>query len=94
MREALQFCFRKRHALPQKLCSAIYCVSGFGCDMNESQGKNIKVKVGSYGAQCPQYVSGSFFTTASINIEVFNGFLQPFSPAGFMICIPFLPVLG
>lgn len=70
------------------------CVSVFGSDMNESQGKNIKVKVGSYGAQCPQYVSGSFFTTASINIEVFNGFLQPFNPTGIMIGIPFFPVLG
>lgn len=94
MRKALQFSFRKRHALLQQLCSAVYCVCVFGCDMNERQGKNIKVKVVSYGAQCPQYVSGSFFTTASINIEVFNGFLQPFSPAGFMICIPFFSVLG
>lgn len=93
MRKTLQFCLRKRHALLQELCSAIYCLCGFGCDMNESQGKNIKVKVGSYRAQCPQYVSGRFFTTTSINI-VFNGFLQPFNPAGSMICIPFFSVLG
>lgn len=97
MRKALQLHFIKWYALLQRLCSARYwvcvCVSGFGSDMNESQGKNIKVKVGSYGAQCPQYVSGSSFTTASINIEVFNDFLQSFNPTGIMIGIPFFPGL-
>lgn len=62
--------------------------------MNENQGKSIKVKVGSPGAQCPQYVSGSSSTAASININVFNVLLQLFSLAAFMICIPLFPVPG
>lgn len=64
----------------------------FGSDMNENQGKS--VKVGSPGAQCPQYVSGSSSTAASIKIKVFNGLLQLFSLAAFMICVPLFPVPG
>lgn len=63
------------------------CVLGY--DMNENQGRSMKVKVGLPGARCPQYVSGSFSAAASINIQVFNGFSPLFIPADFMISIPF-----